>query len=195
MSVFSEVKERISVREAAELYGFRPNRSGLIVCPFHKEKTASCKVDHRFHCFSCGADGDVIDFVSRLYGLKPMDSAKKLATDFGIMAGSEPRASPSSVMKRLSEATQHKSDANHCLNDLVAYRSKLRGWEKMYAPKSPEDELHPCFVDAMQRKDYIDYLIDVMVDGADEDRQAVVKAWKGGEIRGVNDSRGSKEPA
>ena len=31
---------------------------------FHNDKTPSMKLDKRFHCFGCGADGDVIDFVA-----------------------------------------------------------------------------------------------------------------------------------
>ena len=41
-------------------------------CPFHDDTTASLSVDgvpDRFHCFGCGASGDVIDFVRRLHGL------------------------------------------------------------------------------------------------------------------------------
>ena len=36
------------------------------------------KVDARFHCFGCGADGDVIDFTARLYDLSPKEAAEKL---------------------------------------------------------------------------------------------------------------------
>ena len=42
------------------------------------------KVDSRFHCFGCGADGDVIDFTAKLFQLSLRQAAKKLATDFGF---------------------------------------------------------------------------------------------------------------
>lgn len=42
------------------------------------------KVDKRFHCFGCGADGDVIDFTAKLYGLDAKSAAEKLAADFQI---------------------------------------------------------------------------------------------------------------
>ena len=42
------------------------------------------KVDERFHCFGCQADGDVISFTSRLFDLSPKDAALELASDFGI---------------------------------------------------------------------------------------------------------------
>ena len=42
------------------------------------------KVDRRFHCFGCQADGDVIDFVSRLENVSPKEAALMLAQDFSI---------------------------------------------------------------------------------------------------------------
>ncbi|WP_195908148.1 CHC2 zinc finger domain-containing protein [Nostocoides sp. HKS02] len=47
-------------------------RGWMGCCPFHEDTTASLSVDgvpDRFHCFGCGASGDVIDFVQRLHGL------------------------------------------------------------------------------------------------------------------------------
>lgn len=62
MNVFEAVKENVTTRQAAELYGIRVRRNGMVCCPFHADRTPSMKVDRRFHCFGCGADGDVIDF-------------------------------------------------------------------------------------------------------------------------------------
>lgn len=42
------------------------------LCPFHSEKSGSFTIfdgGERFHCFGCGASGDVIDFVRQLHGL------------------------------------------------------------------------------------------------------------------------------
>lgn len=44
------------------------------------------KVDFRFHCFGCGADGDVIDFAAKLFQLSLLQAAEKLAIDFGLSA-------------------------------------------------------------------------------------------------------------
>ena len=67
MNVFEAVKQSVTTRQAAEHYGIRVNRNGMACCPFHNDKTPSMKLDKRFHCFGCGADGDVIDFVAALY--------------------------------------------------------------------------------------------------------------------------------
>ena len=86
MNIFEEVKRRLTMREAAERYGHTPNRKGFICCPFHEEKTPSCKVDDNgFYCFGCGAHGDIIEFVRRLKGYtKPIEAAQELATLLGI---------------------------------------------------------------------------------------------------------------
>lgn len=53
------------------------------LCPFHTEKTGSFNVNperHKFHCFGCGAGGDVIDFLKEAKGLD-WQTALKLAAD------------------------------------------------------------------------------------------------------------------
>ena len=147
MNVFEAVKQSVTTRQAAEFYGFRVNRAGMIACPFHNDRTPSMKVDKRFHCFGCGADGDAVDFVSRLFELPSKEAAMKLADDFGIAY--DRNGKPSIV-------------------------AKIRAGEKDYAPKQPEDEWHPLFTEALQRRDYIEYLLDTMLYGTLEDRKALV---------------------
>lgn len=84
MNVFEAVKQTVTTRQAAENYGIRVNRAGKANCPFHNDRTPSMKVDKRFHCFGCGAYGDVIDFTAQLYGLDAKSAAEKLAVDFQI---------------------------------------------------------------------------------------------------------------
>ena len=84
MNVFEAVKQSVTTRQAAEHYGIRVGRNGMCVCPFHNDKNPSMKVDRRFHCFGCQADGDVVDFVSRLEQTGPKEAALMLARDFSI---------------------------------------------------------------------------------------------------------------
>ena len=78
MGLFDEVKQNVTVRQAAEMYGLKPNRSGLIRCIFHNDKSPSMKVDRRYYCFGCGCTGDAIDFTAQLFGLGLRDAAMKL---------------------------------------------------------------------------------------------------------------------
>ena len=44
----------------------------MMCCPFHGDKHPSMKVDSRFHCFACQADGDVIDFAADFFNFLPI---------------------------------------------------------------------------------------------------------------------------
>ena len=39
-----EIKQSVKMSEILSRYGLKPNRAGFICCPFHKEKSASCKI-------------------------------------------------------------------------------------------------------------------------------------------------------
>lgn len=59
----------------------------LCSCPFHSEKTPSCTVfpdTQTFHCFGCGAGGDVITFVMQIENLNFIEAARLLAQRSGI---------------------------------------------------------------------------------------------------------------
>ena len=84
MSIFQTVKENVTARQAAEQYGLRISRNGMICCPFHDDRHPSMKVDKGFCCFACGAKGDVITFAADFFHLSPVDAAKKLAEDFQL---------------------------------------------------------------------------------------------------------------
>ena len=84
MNIFSEVKEHLTARQAAEYYGLRVKRNGLACCPFHDDKHPSMKIDKNYHCFACGVGGDVVDYVSRMFGLSQYDAALKLIEDFSL---------------------------------------------------------------------------------------------------------------
>ena len=78
MNIFSEIKEYLTAKRAAENYGLQIRRNGTACCPFHDDKHPSMKIDINYHCFACGAGGDVIDYVSRMFGLSQYGAARKL---------------------------------------------------------------------------------------------------------------------
>ena len=170
-SVFEAVKQSVAVREAAQMYGIEVNRSGMACCPFHDDKNPSMKLNEEyFYCFGCGATGDVIDFTARLYNLSPKEAAEKLAQDFGLAYDSQapPRRR---YVRRKSEAQKFKEDRDHAFRVLADYFHLLRKWETDYTPKTPEENPHPRFMEAIQKKDYVGYLLDFFLeDTPDEQR-------------------------
>ena len=170
-SVFEAVKQSITVREAAQMYGIEVNRSGMACCPFHDDKNPSMKLNEEyFYCFGCGATGDVIDFTARLYNLSPKEAAEKLAQDFGLAYDSQapPRRR---YVRQKTEAQKFKEDRDRAFRVLADYFHLLRKWETDYTPKTPEENPHPRFMEAIQKKDYVGYLLDFFLeDTPDEQR-------------------------
>jgi DNA primase len=65
----------------------RSGRSHRGLCPFHDEKTPSFYVNpdrHIFHCYGCGASGDVFEFLMRREGLSFREAAESAARDCGV---------------------------------------------------------------------------------------------------------------
>ena len=168
-SVFEVVKQSVTAREAAELYGIAVGRGGMACCPFHDDRHPSMKVDTRFHCFGCGADGDVIDFTARLYDLSPKEAAEKLAQDFGLSYDSKAPIRRSYVRQK-TEAQVRKEKREHGWRVLTDYYHLLRKWEADYSPKTPDEDPHPRFLEAVQKKDYMGYLLDTFLDSSTEEQ-------------------------
>ena len=168
-SVFEVVKQSVTAREAAEHYGIAVGRGGMACCPFHDDRHPSMKVDTRFHCFGCGADGDVIDFTARLYDLSPKEAAEKLALDFGLAYDSQapPRRR---YVRQKTEAQKLKEKREHGWRVLADYYHLLRKWETDYSPKTPDEDPHPRFLEAIQKKDYMGYLLDTFLDSSTEEQ-------------------------
>ncbi len=86
--ISSEDVER--VREATDLVALMGERTQIrqkgrdfwCCCPFHQEKTPSCKIDGatgRWHCFGCGEGGDAFAFLMKSDGLTFPEAVRALA--------------------------------------------------------------------------------------------------------------------
>jgi DNA primase len=65
----------------------KAGRSWKGLCPFHNERTPSFTVDREkglYHCFGCGAGGDVIHFVRQIDRLDFPEAVEALASRFGV---------------------------------------------------------------------------------------------------------------
>ena len=144
----------------------------MACCPFHDDKNPSMKVDQRFHCFGCGEDGDVIDFTAKLFDLSPKEAAEKLAQDFGLIYDSQapPRRR---YVRQKTEAQKFREDRQRCYRVLSDYYYLLKKWEADRSPRTPEEEPHPRFVEAIQKKTYVEYLLDLFLYESEEEQ----KAW------------------
>lgn len=109
-NVVEDVKERLDIVDV--LSGYidlrRAGRNFKALCPFHSEKTPSFVVSpdkQIFHCFGCGAGGDVVTFVMKYENLTFPEAVRALARRAGIKVEEAPAASSAarSLRKRLLE--------------------------------------------------------------------------------------------
>ncbi len=90
-----EIADRLSIVEIIGEY-VSLKRSGanfLGLCPFHGEKTPSFNVNPAreiFHCFGCGAGGDIFSFVMKIEGISFPEALRKLAARAGVVLEERP---------------------------------------------------------------------------------------------------------
>ena len=156
MTIYEIIKAAISVKQAAKHYGLNVNRNGMACCPFHNDRHPSLKLNEDyFFCFGCGAKGDVIDLVARLFDLSSYEAAQKLAADFGL--DPKPPTAAAMVKPKRPYIRQFREDEMLCFRVLTDYLHLLEDWKVRYAPKTPEDALDDRFVEACQMHCYIEY--------------------------------------
>lgn len=175
MNVFEAVKKAVTLTAAAKFYGLEV-RHGFARCPFHDDSTPSLKLDGRYHCFGCGADGgDATDFVAALFHLPPMEAAKKVAADFGVGydAQSPPRPHPTPQGRKTAAGADREAE-EHTYRVLCRYYHRLRDWREEYAPAPDAPEWHPLFVEALRETDHTAYLLDALTYGDEAERAAAV---------------------
>ena len=183
MTMYETIKAAVPVKQAAEHYGLKVSRNGMACCPFHHDRHPSLKLNENyFFCFGCGAKGDVIDLVARLFGLSGYEAAQRLASDFGI--STEPGQAAAAICKpKRPHIRQFREDEMLCFRVLTDYLHLLEDWKVRYVPKTPDEPYDDRFVEALQMHCHIEYMADVLTVGDLEERVALVdELMKSGKI-------------
>ncbi len=102
-----ELRTRLSLTEiiGEKVKLHRRGRDAVGLCPFHNEKTPSFSVNENkgfYHCFGCGAHGDIISFVMNTENLPFIEAVKKLASRANMQLPAFSKESQEAVMKRQS---------------------------------------------------------------------------------------------
>lgn len=147
MNIFETVKCEITMPDVAERYGITVGRNGFVNCIFHNDKHPSMKLykDH-YHCFACGAHGDAVSFTAQLFGLTQYEAAKHLAADFGIE----------------DIKTKRSATTIDWVMLLTKYISVLERNRDKYRPTSPDEDLHPLYVESIQELSLYQYYLDTL---------------------------------
>ena len=138
MNLFDTVKAAVTPRMAAERYGLPIQQGSMVCCPFHADRTPSMKLNEDyFYCFGCGAHGDVIDLVARLFNLNSYDAAKKLTYDFGIDSDKPPAAAALRKPKYLSDPRYNRASGRLSQSGHQEYHPAF--WARIAPSNAPKD--------------------------------------------------------
>lgn len=87
------IREAVTVPRMLEFYGFDLGRKDRIKCPIHNGTHQNFGyTDKVWHCFVCGAKGDVFSFVQQYFNLNPWQTVEKISDDFNL--GFDPQPYP-----------------------------------------------------------------------------------------------------
>ncbi len=104
-----EIRERVDVVDLVSRHVTlrQVGRSFKGLCPFHEEKTPSFHVNRErqiFHCFGCGAGGNVFTFLMKRDGLTFVEAVRQLASECGVEIPDDASSDGSNTARALFEA-------------------------------------------------------------------------------------------
>ena len=161
------IRDAVSVEDVLKRYHQLGRAKGRTSCPLHGGTNDNLGYSERvWHCFVCGAKGDVIGFVMQLFGMDFPDAIAKIAQDFGItlnnksgdirqkhQSSMQDTARKIAEMKRQREFDKIKSEYWGAFDEYVRHDKNMYN----YAPKSINEEPHPLFTEALQNIGYATY--------------------------------------
>ena len=161
------IKHQLTMDEDLSHYGYEPKKR--MPCPLHNGCDKNFEIKGKYwRCYSHCGNGDTISFVQKLFGLSFPDTLKKIDTDFnlGLYEHISNRKSldiARQAHQRKKERERQKQEIEDVKNrywDIFGEWARLDRNKTLYAPKTPDDERHPLFVEALQKLAYQEYLLD-----------------------------------
>lgn len=134
-SPFDTVKQRVTPAALVDALDLPVNRAGFTLCPSHNDHNASLKIyDAAFHCFVCGANLTVIDFIMESHNCSSITAVRYLNDKFSLGIDFE-NSKPSDDEIKLSQ--QRKTQRNTkkqryswALDSLIEYKKLLQHYNE-----------------------------------------------------------------
>ena len=170
---FQTIQQTVSAREAAEYYGLRVSPKGWAPCPFHSDRHPSMSFKGaRWRCWVCNMSGDATDLVRGLFNLTYIEAAQRinddfhLGLDFGAPVTPEQKKKAKqaavereAVKKLKAQFDQWRIDTMNKLDELIRIANKAD-----YSNLSDKE------VEIIKKKEFLEYLDDILLNGKDEEQ-------------------------
>ena len=170
-TIAEEIKYSLATEDVLRYYGFTISRSRKMCCPFHADtKHPSMHIypgTGGYHCFTCGASGDIISFVRAYFGLGFKEAVEKLNADFslGYPIGEKMTIRQKHKFDRIrAERERSIKTREENKNRLEReFRAKFDAWKQIddtimaEKPKKEGGEITEEYANALKRKDLAEY--------------------------------------
>ncbi|MCD8207988.1 MAG: CHC2 zinc finger domain-containing protein [Bacteroidales bacterium] len=148
-----EILNTYSMTDIVEGYGIHPDAHGLCKCPFHNDDRASLKIyDKDYHCFACGAHGDMFTFVEKMSNVSFREAFQMLGGTYEKSSSRETRervAKAKAERERKEREQEQARELKHRNNMMIsAYRACLDEAE-------PGDDLWCYCINGLQYQLYL----------------------------------------
>lgn len=170
LNVAEIIKQNIVMEDVLFKYGFKSDRR-RIPCPLHDGKDDNFEIKEKtYYCHSHCGGGDVITFVQKLFDLSFPDALRKIDTDFGLNiygdhTFEELRRSHYKQKAIKAERERKKYQKEKADNE---YWAAFDEWKRLddnrriYRPKSPDEELHPLFVESLTKLEQQTFILECL---------------------------------
>lgn len=151
------IKELVSMDNVLDMYGIMRSRKRRIPCPLHGGENNNFGYNrHVYHCFTCGAKGDVISFVMAYENLNYKQAVIHLQNAFKLHDnenGEITRKNRESTAQRRIEVLRVQK------TNMIAERNRCWDLMREFAPKSSEEIPNQIYFNAVTRAEQLTYLI------------------------------------
>ena len=163
------ILSKLTMEQVVGLYTPRKVSKRRCACPLHNGKDNNFVIyPDSFYCWVCGEGGDLIKFVSLLFGITYPEAMKKLDSDFALGVYEKPTLTQQRKNKALVRQYRKQQEdkeklASEYFGQYLKNIKKLDEYKdqiKKYRPQNMDEELHPLFVEAIKNITHIEGWLD-----------------------------------
>ena len=153
-----EIKQKYSMNDVVGMYGFRPNRSGFISCPFHRlDRSPSLKIYQKdFYCHACGANGDIFTFVQMIDNCSFKEAYLKLGGEYEKRSDWKRKKFEYQIQKKKEKERKELESKKQWKREILQDIKMQKLFVKCFPVFSNE------WCDSMNRLEYDYYILDEM---------------------------------
>lgn len=140
-------------------------------CPIHGGKDNNfCYTDKVFHCWSCGASGNIVSFVMQLFNISFKEAVVRIDSDFNlninftrklsIRERQELRKADRLRRDKIAQELQEKQSISDMHDYILFEWIRLDKNKRDYAPKNETEQWNPKYCEALYNLPYYEYLLD-----------------------------------